>query len=371
MKIGYDLTQAQYQGTGVGNYTRYLLESLVKLETGDQHWVVAGSWGNYQDLQKLARPVDSKLILKLPSKLYSQVLAQLKIDWLKSDLDIFHASDWVLPKLGAIPLVTTIHDLTALKFPEHHHPNTVKFHQRRYQIIRRSGITVIADSQATKQDCLDLLKLKSEQVYVVPLAADPSYNQFADLSHKQQAEQIQGCHNKYQLQNPYLISVGTVEPRKNLKRLVKAFSIYARKQVDIDLVIIGRVGWGQGLPQVSEELRHRIKLLGYVDQQYMPALVAGAKAMVYPSLYEGFGLPVLEAMTVGTPVLTSKISSLPEVGGQAAVYVEPESIDSLVAGLTQVVNQAAGLVNQSKLQAKKFSWELTAEKTRKVYETAL
>jgi len=165
---------------------------------------------------------------------------------------------------------------------------------------------------------------------------------------------------KYQLTDPYILSVGTLEPRKNLNRLIEAFTLLNQK--NLKLAIVGKFGWGEKTKPVAG-----VKLLGFVPDTDLAGLYSSAKAFVYPSLYEGFGLPVLEALSCGCPVVTSDVSSLPEVAGKAAVYVNPKSVENIGKGIKEAFKQAGSLRLAGLTQAKKFSWEKTARETLKVY----
>ena len=164
---------------------------------------------------------------------------------------------------------------------------------------------------------------------------------------------------KYQLVRPYILSVGTLEPRKNLNRLIEA---YQQLNLGFDLVIVGKFGWGERVKPVTG-----VRLLGFVPDEDLAGLYSGAQVFVYPSLEEGFGLPVLEAMACGCPVVTSGVSSLPEIGGQAAVYVEPASVKNIGEGIKTALGKQGAMRSLGLVQARRFSWVKTAKETLKIY----
>ncbi len=241
---------------------------------------------------------------------------------------------------------------------------------------------VICVSKSTQKDVIELLDIPEEKTRVVYEGTSDEFGmynpstssgQVLQFTIEKKQELINKVKEKYRINGDYILSVGTREPRKNLERLIKAHHILISSFPHINLVIAGKYGWGD-LEDIKI-LRYkdiRLKFLGYVPQSDLPALYAGARCFVYPSLYEGFGLPVLEAMTVGCPVVTSDVSSLPEVGGQAAVYCQPTDVKSIKEAIIKVLNLSSqeldNLRENCLAQAAKFSWIKTAEQTLGVYE---
>src|SRR5690606_27203201 len=213
-----------------------------------------------------------------------------------------------------------------LKYPEHQHKTIIETHKRRLDLIKKYEVLVIADSIATKKDLIELDGLDESKIEVVYLASSQDFYDFANLSRQERTKAVQAVKQQYNLSNKYILSVGTNEPRKNLERTIEAFKRLHKQFPNLDLAIAGKYGWGKGENSSLKSQNPNLKRLGFVEQEDLAALYSGAEVFVYPSLYEGFGLPVLEAMTVGTPVVTSKRGSLAEVAGEAAEIVNPISV---------------------------------------------
>lgn len=370
MKIGIDISQAQYTGTGVGNYTLELAKHLAAINHDHELLFVGNSWGNYQFLKETFEPLGNTKLYRFPVQIRERVAGLFRtvpIEMLLGKVDVYHSSDWLEPKTREAKKVTTIHDLTVLLFPDHHHPVTVSTHKKRFEFVKNESAAIIADSVSTKRDIVKLLKISDSKIHVVYLAASPRYTQFARQKPTDYHKAVDQVKQKYGLKRPYLLSVGTQEPRKNLEKTIQSFLRFAPDEnAGFDLVIAGKYGWGEKL---SHQQPAHIKTLGFVSEDDLPALYAGCEVFIYPSLYEGFGLPVLEAMTLGAPVITTKRGSLAEVVGDAGVLVDPDSEISISNGIHRALAQKNDLAQQSLTQAKKFSWIKTAEETLKVYES--
>ncbi len=345
MRIGIDISQIVYQ-TGVSRYTAELVENLLKIDTENQYVLFAGSIRQ--------RAIIRSFVAKLPRRVklvltpFSPKIADLifnRFDFpmnrLIGNIDVFHASNWVFPYLSC-PVVTTIHDLTFIKYPHEHLPYYVAAHRRHLDRTRNKAAAIIAVSQATKKDLIEQ-GMSADKIHVVYEAAG---SQFRAVSIKRR---------------PFILSVGTIEPRKNIRRLIQAYQQLKLK--NLELLIVGKFGWGE-----KDRPIPGVKLLGFVPDEELARLYSQAQVFVYPSLYEGFGLPVVEALSCGCPVVTSNVSSLPEVGGQAAVYVDPMSINSISQGITTAIEKSTSLSRLGLIQVKQFSWAKTARETLKIYE---
>lgn len=373
MNIGIDFTQAQYLGTGVGNYTFNLVKHLLQLETEHNFTLFGCSLRGLPEFTNLAlslKPHQLKLYPIPPTLLEISFnrFHQPPIEYLAGPVDIFHASDWAQPRSRRAKLVTTIHDLTTIKFPQYHHPKIITAQQRRLLWVSKEASLIIADSNSTKQDIINLLGIKEEKIRVVYLAASTDFSDFAALPQKKKNIAINKIKRRYSL-DKYFLSVGTNEPRKNLAKVITAYLSLAQSEVNIpNLVIAGRYGWGESsFKLIPPELSSKIKILGFVSQSDLPALYAASELFIYPSLYEGFGLPVVEAMTLSLPVVTSKRGSLGEIAGSAAVLVDPASVISIKNGIHRALAHAPELKQKSVHQAKHFTWEKTAQETLSVY----
>jgi len=266
-------------------------------------------------------------------------------------------------------LVVTLQDAITIRFPQFNLPHDVARLERTIKTVCLRADAIIASSFNTRNDLIELCSAPADRIHVVHLAGDPDFKVLEE-------EEIRKTTTRYDLQDsPYFVFVSTIEIRKNVKRLVEAFNeIKGTLLEPYKLVLVGKKGW------LSDDVYHRISqlpcakdilLLGRLDRRELIALVNGARAFVYPSLYEGFGLPPLEAMACGTPVITSAVSSIPEVVGDAAILVDPTRVQEIAAAMYQVAtdpNLRAELVQKGLERVRHFSWERAARETLKVYE---
>src|SRR3990167_2485564 len=280
---------------------------------------------------------------KLPPTLFEMLFNRWRnvgIEKFIGPIDIFHSSDWIQPPSKA-KKVTTYHDLVPLLHPEWSHPMIVSVHKRRLKIVEKEIDMVIAVSKATKNDLMKISKIPEEKIIVIYEAADASFK-------PQNEKDIDEFKRKMNLPADFVLAIGGVGERRNLARIKQATKKY-------HLVIAG-----QTIP--------------WVDQDELPLLYASAKVLLYPSFYEGFGLPILEAMAVGTPVITSNVSSMPEAGGDASIYVNPEDLDDIKEKLDEVMNDKdlrEKLIKKGFIQAKKFTWKKAAMETAEVYRKVI
>lgn len=282
-------------------------------------------------------------------------------------LDVFHLGEFHFPRDVGIPAVATVHDLTTLLLPEQHVWLNRALHARRLRWIREHAARIIVVSESTGRDLTRLLEISPERTVRI-------YEARGHDSGEPPAGQVHEARARHGLgEKPYVLSVGTLEPRKNHERLVRAFSELSPQFDDVHLAIAGGEGWrADGIRQAVEESSapNRIRLLGPVPGRDLQALYSGARVFALPSLYEGFGLPVLEAMACGTPVLTSDVSSLPEVAGDAALLVDPHSTDAIRDGLERLLGDESlrgRLARRGRERERRFTWRRTAEETMAVY----
>jgi glycosyltransferase involved in cell wall biosynthesis len=275
-------------------------------------------------------------------------------------VDVFHASDWIQPP-SRLPIVTTIHDLVATKYPQHLPVEIISTQKNRLYWVKKEATSIISDSHSTKSDLVEYFGIQPERIKVVYLGVGEEF-------YPQKIDSVLKLRKKYQIKTPYLLSVGTREPRKNLLKTITAFKKTIHK--DITLVIAGNFGWGEDIGKHPD-----IQVLGYVPQTELPALYSGAVSFLYPSLYEGFGLPVLEAMACGCPVITSDRGSLKEIAGACAIIVDPDNEAALVEAIKTVLNFSKGkreqIIKQGLNHAKGFTWQKTAQQTLDVYKSLL
>ena len=272
--------------------------------------------------------------------------------------------------LWGVPTVLTIHDLIPQLLPEHHKPLNRWYLNWTMPLYCRRADHIIAVSEATRRDLLATYHLPPEKVTVIHEAASPRFRPQTESAH----ERVRGM---YGLPEEYLLYVGTIEPRKNLERLLAAWTPLRRSGECPPLVIVGKRGWLSGSFYAALEaspVREDIILTGYVLDADLPAIYSAATAFVWPSLYEGFGLPPLEAMACGTPVVCADASSMPEVVGDAALLFDPLDSDAVKAAMRQIAADGDlrdALRQRGLAQAAKFSWSHAAEETLEVYSYLL
>ena len=293
-------------------------------------------------------------------------------------VDVLHSLRTPLPAPRRVPSrvrALTIHDLIPLLRPEWMYPTA----DAEIRAITGSILPtdfVIANSEATAADVTALLGIPAERIFVTPFAADESV-----FHREESSERMAEVRTRYRIPpGPYVLSLCTLEPRKNLLQLLRSFHDLLRQErlPDVRLVLVGATGWKSEplfeLLAGNPDLRDRVVIAGYVDDGDLAALYSGARAFAYPSLYEGFGLPVLEAMQCGTPVLTSNVSSLPEVIGDAGLAIPPTDGDAMAHALFRLLTDddlAADLARRGAERARLFSWDRTAEAAVRAYEAML
>jgi glycosyltransferase involved in cell wall biosynthesis len=296
-------------------------------------------------------------------------LARLGFDRLVPGCDLFHATEHLLLPLTNCPSVLTVHDLVFQVYPERHKLLNRWYLRTALPLYCQRATRIICVSEHTKNDLIALWGIDAEKIHVVYEATDPHFKPISP-------EEVAVARARYGLPERYLLTVGTIEPRKNLNRLMDALAIVRRQRDDVKLVIVGRLGWlYQDFLNKLEYSEHReaVIRLGFVPDGDLPAVYQGALATVYPSLYEGFGLPMLESMACGTPVISSRAGSLPELGGDAVRYFDPLDVEEIAAALRSVWHDADlrhSMRERGLARAGQFSWQRAARETLDVYRSA-
>lgn len=356
MKIGIDVSQVIY-GKGVSFYTRNLVENLLSVDKENEYVLFGGSLRRKKDLESFASSLAGKFTTRFvlfPPTLANIVWNRLHLFTIErfiGKVDVYHSSDWAQAPSEAFR-VTTIHDIAPFKFPELNPGgirNILSAHKARLKWVEAEVDRVIVPSEATKKDLVEL-GMDEGKIRVI-------YEAPGKVFKPQSEQKIDSVKRQYKIPGRYVISVG-VGGRKNTERLIKAFDL-SRAGKNLSLVLVG--------PRDIQVDRRGIRYVGNVDDSKLAVLLSGAEALVYPSLYEGFGLPILQAFACGTPVVTSNISSMPEVAGGAAVLVDPYSVNSIVEGIKKAVSAPRALIKKGFARVKDFSWEKAALETLKVY----
>lgn len=367
MHIGIDATTVSHQRTGVGNYIVQLVRGLAAQGSGHEFTVfvlpdLASEFGGLDGVR--ARPV------ALPSRGARLAWEQACLPGLvrRERLDLLHSPHYTMPMRLPARSVVTFHDMTFVTHPEWHVISKRLLFPPIMRWSARRATHLVADSHSTRADLIRVLDVHPDRVTTVPLAAGVEYAPAAP------AAVAEVCRRHGLETDRYILYVGVLEPRKNIPRLIAAFARIAERVPELVLAIGGKRGWlyDQVFAQVQQSgLAERVRFLGYVPHADLPALYTGARIFAYPSYHEGFGLPVLEAMRCGAAVVTSNVSSLPEVAGDAALQVPPGDEAALADALLRLAADGelrALLGRRARARAEEFSWARCARETLQVYE---
>ena len=382
MRIAVDARPAAYpQKTGIGYYTWHLLRRLPLVDPGSTYlaWYLnfRALWGRGR--HPFGRDLPPNLVERstpFPAQLFERLSERFERPRLERFVrfDLLFAPNFVPPPTRAGRVVLTVHDLAFKLFPETA-PQSTRWWLARLDRALAQASRVIVPSEATRRDLIALYGVAEERVAVVPHGVDH------DLFRPIPPDDVATVTRRFGIEGPYLLSLGGIEPRKNLPRLIEAF---ARLPADVatTLVVVGSgAEWNpegsnllrSALADLPENVRRRVVLTGYVSEEDKVALLGGAEALVYPSLYEGFGLPVLEAMACGTPVLTSNLSALPEMAGGAALLVDPTDAGAIGEGMERLLRDDEVRVRLRRdgiLRAAAFDWNETAKRTSLILHEA-
>ncbi|MDA0244187.1 MAG: glycosyltransferase family 1 protein [Chloroflexi bacterium] len=378
MRIGIDVTSALTQGGGIGRYTRELVRSVAALDSRTDYRLFSAK---PPATLPVANPLPQALnMTRKPAPLGEQWLYRLwyrlrwpvPVQWVTGRLDLFHSPDFVLPPVsGRIPTLLTVHDLSFVHYPHVYTPPLIKYLNSVVPWSVERATHVLADSAATQRDLMELWGVPESKITVLYSGVDMRFHPVGD------AARLTAVRQRYGLgQRPYILTVGTVQPRKNYQMLIRAFAPIAQRQ-NHNLVIAGGKGWlyDDILAEVhTQGLVGRVLFTEFVDDADLPALYSGASLFTFPSLYEGFGLPLLEAMACGVPVISSDASCLPEVAGDAAVLLPPHDQGAWTEAMQSLLDNpvdCAQLVASGYAQAKRFTWERAGRRLLNVYRRLL
>lgn len=372
MKIAFDISAQAIQKSGVGYYQYRLLKAMTEKYPHFAFTLYGFNWRNYKNFQSVISgqwSVVSLQVFKIPHRLilFLWIFFRLpSVNFFIGDHNIYQLSELSISPIKKGKSVAFVHDLTTILFPDYHTKSNIFIHQKRFENLNKAD-AVLVNSHCTKKDVIKHLKINPAKIHVTYLAADEKFKPL----HKSEAEPIL---KKYNIQTPYLLFTGTLEPRKNIQMLIEVFNTLKKQfKIPHQLVLAGKKGWKyESIFQAiqSSDNADDILHLGYVEESDLPGIMNGAEVFVYPSFYEGFGLPVLEAMQCGTPVLTSNISALPEVGGEACLYADPYQKDEWIRALFRLIQDETlrqHLAEKGIAHARNFSWKKCAEETMAVY----
>ena len=335
IKVGFDISQIIHPG-GVAGYTKNLASELQKNPELEMIFFFSALRKSYRGGLKNVKK------FRLPPSLFEVLFNRIRnvgIEKFIGPLDIYHSSDWVQPPSKA-KKVTTYHDVIPLKYPQWSNPKIVAVHKRRLKIVQREIDKVIAVSNSTKNDLMEMTGLKNDQIKVI-------YEGVSGIFKPASGKEIAEFKKKYNLPGEFILAIGGTGERKNLKRIKQAAKDYNLVTTFKDIT---------------------------VSDEELPVLYSSARCLVYTTLYEGFGLPILESMACGTPVITSDVSSMPEIAGQAALLVNPANEEEIKKSIHRVLNDKdlnSELTEKGFRRAKEFTWQKTAAETFQVYKNLM
>ncbi|HMG76192.1 MAG TPA: glycosyltransferase family 1 protein [Pyrinomonadaceae bacterium] len=370
MRVGIDGYPLAEPRTGVGHYTLELARALALISPSDHFELVSPAPFDSAALDEIERAQMPNLHTTNPRA--SSIRGHwwsigLPLYARRARFDLFHGTNFDVPLWKKRRSVVTIHDLSALLHPEKHRSRLVRRARLRLPLVVRVADMIITPTESVKREVCHHLSVKADKITAIPSAARRS---FQPLPFAQTAE----TRKRLGVEDNFLLFVGTLEPRKNLLTLLKAFAqILSQSSLNPQLVIAGGEGWlmDDSFAFIKRAaLSERLRFTGYLSDDDLRALYSSCRVFIYPSVYEGFGLPPLEAMACGAPVIAGRISSLQETLGSVARLVEPLDVDALAKSITEVLeddNQREMMVAAGPTQAGKFSWEQTARLTLDVY----
>ena len=375
MKIGIDIQCLTRPLTGVGYYTLGILRGLASLPVSDLIFPFYFSSRGHVELPARVYKKMAPLGKKIPGRILSLGWKRLgfpPVNWLIPGMDLYHFTDFVARPVRRKPVVTTIYDLSFKRYPEFTEPKNLKYLEASLPGSIERSDRIIVISEFTRDELTSLYPVSSDEITVVHGGID-------DIFHEKQTEdELMRARFRYNLPEKYILTVGTWEPRKNLVRLLQAWRKLRMdgKLGGYKLVMVGMKGWLCG--EIEQKFRNQagqrgVMSIGYVPRTIMPAIYQGASAFIYPSIYEGLGLPPLEAIASGVPVAAARAGAIPEVLGEAALYFDPTDPREMAEAINAVITKeelAAKLCRKGKEQIKDFTWEKAAEKTMQVYRNA-
>ncbi len=363
MRLGLDARLTYYTRAGISRYIRRLAAELPPLDPQNDYLILHSRKAR----ESLPMPPNARRANCWTPSHHRFERAALAVEVWPLGLRLLHSPDFIPPLDGRWKSVITVHDLTFLHYPQFLTAESRRYYNGQIQAAVRRADAILADSAATRHDLVALLGVPEARITVVHLAADEDYR-------PQPPEAVRDVLEKHRLPSEYLLFVGTLEPRKNVHGLLRALAALPDGP---PLVLAGRRGWlfDQAQSLISDlKLEDRVHLLEEFPAGDLPALYTGASVFVLPSHYEGFGLPVLEAMACGTPVVIADRASLPEIAGEAALRVDPDDPASIAGAIERALHDRdcrESLVARGFEQVRQFSWRRTAEQTLAVYRRLL
>ena len=375
MRIAIDYSAAVNQKAGVGRLVRNQVLALAEVDSDNEYRLIyarpnLGSTPQFPRARNFVRR-EVRLRERWLTILWHRAKMPVPADWFSGPVDVFHSPDFVLPPLRHARGILTVHDLAFLMRPECAHPRLrVYLEEVVPRSVRRADF-IIADSENTRNDLVVLLGVPPTSIAVVPGGVEERFAPITDATTSSRVRRYLGIGDAR-----FILAIGMLEPRKNLNRLMDAFADLKKRPgvpSDLKLVLAGGKGWlfdGIFEHHAASPVRDDITFPGFIPDELLPGLYACADVFAFPSLYEGFGLPILEAMACGTPVVASRASCLPEVAEGAAVLIDPTNVESLADGLYRTLTEAdlrADLIARGRERAAQYTWRAAALRLLDVY----
>lgn len=364
-RIGIDARLLAYRKGGIAEYTRQLIDALAALDSENAYAV----FHRYADTGSYCPAPNFRRINTYTPAHHRFERTALSLELWPRRLDLLHSPDFIAPRWGAKRHIITIHDLHFLHYPTFQTAASLRYYRDQIAASVQRADHILAQTEGTRQEIISLLNVPSEKITVHLLGVHPAFQAL-------DTQQVHNVLSHYEIAAGYLLFVGTIEPRKNLTGMIRAYQRLKSRRVSTPpLVIVGQKGWHAD--DVVDSIANAGKTVHWLDNvpfADLPAFYNGARALVLPSFHEGFGLPAVEAMACGTPVVVSARGSLPEVVGDAGVYIDPDDVDAIAHGIETLLSDDAlyqQLQVAGRQRASLFSWQKTAEIAVNVYQKVL
>jgi glycosyltransferase involved in cell wall biosynthesis len=369
MRIGIDVTPLPPNPVGAGNYIIQLVRALASVET-EHEFVVFAQQSGRELIDIPAKPNVKWVILSDKSPGQRLLWEQIALPRLvrRAGVELLHSLHYTRPLVLPCASVVTFHDLTFFLLPDLHTRAKRVFFPMAMRFSALKADALLSVSESTRQDAIRLLHIPAEKIFTTPLGVNEEFHIISDQAI------LESCRLRYKLPEKFILFVGLLEPRKNLPLLLKAYAQLLKIEDAPRLVIVGRPGWGykEILQQIDVlNLKDKVHFTGYVPAQDMPIVYNLAQVFVYPSIYEGFGLPPMEAMACGTPVITTDVSALRDHVGEAGILIPSQDEEALVQAMRKILldpDLRKLLSLRGRQQVANFTWKRTALETMKVYQ---
>lgn len=373
IKIGIDARLAHYRVGGISNYTRNLIQALEQLQSNNNGEETFTVFQSRRSRKTMSDTFNTAKLWTPPHHRYERTA--LSVELLRHGLDIWHSPDFIPPRRGGKRHIITVHDLTFLHYPQHKDKDSRRYYNDQIRHAVMSAHHILAVSEATKTDLIEMLKVPGEKIIVQPHGVEDKFR-----SYSPQRLMMFGADMELRLpERGYILFVGTLEPRKNIPALLDAYeTLHNRLSQVPPLLMVGQQGWlfdtTMNRIQKMQADGKEIILRHDIGDDLLPLVYNLASVLVLPSFYEGFGMPVLEAMACGIPTIVSNCSSLPEVAGDAAALIDPDNPDTLTDALIRALTSPEWRQQASSAglrRAAKFTWENSAQIALSVYRSVM